>query len=244
MAPRAFLKPNFVRTFRDGDQHDIDDADGAQRQGDHADCPEEKIHRIKNFAHHLLALDGVPATKRFLIVVIEAVIAGDDAMHLVQRLGVLVARCRLQVDEGQRVSRGCGSQREIVPHGAPGHVDAQVVGVIFLTANVGENPDNFKADSVQQNAAADCRTAGKQVALHLVAQHHHVAAQVFVLLVEPAALGPGKKADLIVVGRAARNLAVAAGELADGANVAALKHGGNVAYLGGFAPNVEVILVR
>ena len=84
-------------------EHDVDDADGAERESDQTDGAEEFVHRIEDRAHHLRLLDGIPAFEGVFIVIIEMVIAGDDAARLILGEQVFVGDAGLIVEGRNRV---------------------------------------------------------------------------------------------------------------------------------------------
>ena len=64
-----------------------------------ADGAEEFVHGIEDGAHHLRLLDRVPAFEGVFIVIIEVVIAGDDAARLILGEQVFVGNAGLIVEE-------------------------------------------------------------------------------------------------------------------------------------------------
>ena len=47
-------QPDFAGSLGHGDQHDVDDADRTESERHQADPAEEYVHRVEDFAHHLL----------------------------------------------------------------------------------------------------------------------------------------------------------------------------------------------
>ena len=78
---QSFAQPNFAGALGDGDEHDVDDADGAEPERDYAHDAEEPVHAIKDFGDALIVFDGVPASNVFFEFGIKAVLAGNDLMH-------------------------------------------------------------------------------------------------------------------------------------------------------------------
>ncbi len=48
---QGFAQTDLARALGDGDQHDVDDADRAQRQRDQANAAQKPIHGSEDLAH-------------------------------------------------------------------------------------------------------------------------------------------------------------------------------------------------
>ncbi len=234
---------NFLRALADRDQHDVDNADCAQRQRDQPHASQKSVHGIEDLADSLLAFDGVPAFKGLLIMDIEAVVAGDDPAGLLDGCRVLRAAHRLAVDERNVVGAVGGLNREKQPHRSKRHIDAEVGGVVFIPPHAGQHPHDLKADSVQQNCAAHRRTARKKIALHLVANHRHRPALLVVPVVQPPPLADRQITYLIEVGRDSNHLPVAGGEIAHRPNVPPLQYRRSRPHQSGLFADILIVLI-
>ena len=85
VAPRRLAQSNFLRSFADRHQHDIDYADRTQSQRDHSHRSQKHVHHVENRAYHLRFLDRIPLVKGILIGSIESVVPGDDLVHIFLR---------------------------------------------------------------------------------------------------------------------------------------------------------------
>ena len=79
----GFAQADFAGALGDRDQHDVDDADSAEAEGDKAHAAEEDVHGVKDFADHLLGLNGIPLVEGVAGVGVEAVTAADDLVNFV-----------------------------------------------------------------------------------------------------------------------------------------------------------------
>ena len=96
---QSFAQSNFPRPLGHRHQHDVDDADRAQRQGHESDDPEEIIHGVEDLAHALRVFNGVPVFEGIFQLGIEAMAARDDLVNLLFRPQVLGFVQRPVVDE-------------------------------------------------------------------------------------------------------------------------------------------------
>src|ERR1019366_724848 len=97
--------------------------------------------------------------------------------------------------------------------------------------------------AVEQEGRAHGRASGEYVLQKLPANDGHAARFGIVLIVEPAARADGDIANLVVLGRDAKDLAVGGSVIADGANVFAVEHRRNILERAGLAADGEVILI-
>jgi hypothetical protein len=81
---QSFAQADLMRALADRDQHDVDDADGTQRERDHPDRAQEHVHDIEDGADHLRFLNRIPLIEGVLIGGVESVIAADNLMNRVQ----------------------------------------------------------------------------------------------------------------------------------------------------------------
>ncbi len=116
-------------------QHDVDDADRAQRQRDQANSAEEDVHHVEDLAHGLGVLDRVPVLEGVLIVPVEAVIAGDDLAHFLAREVVLLAHPRAVVEERDRILLLGARQRKELVHDGVGQENAIIGGVVVAVTH-------------------------------------------------------------------------------------------------------------
>src|SRR5712692_10508580 len=114
-------------------------------------------------------------------------------------------------------------QPEQVAHGLDRNEDARIGPVIAVLPHFAEHPDNFKADSIEQEGRADGRASGEYVLQKLPADDGHSSRFGIVLIVEPAPRADRNIADLVVFRRDSEDLAVGGTIIADGANVLAIE---------------------
>ena len=104
VAPKALRRSDLAGALGHRNQHDVDDADRAQRQRDQTYAAEEPIHGGENLAHVFLILNRVPLFPDVFSVGIEAaVVAGNDAVEFSFGGFVFVEAARLIVDERNSV---------------------------------------------------------------------------------------------------------------------------------------------
>ena len=96
-------------------------------------------------------LDGIPAFEGVFIVIIEVVIAGDDAASLILSEQVLVGDARLIVEERNRVVCLLTLEREVTAHDLEGNVGTRIGGVVVPAADALQRADDFEAIAIEQN---------------------------------------------------------------------------------------------
>ena len=175
--------------------------------------------------------------------IVEVVIAGDDAASLILGEQVFVGDAGLIVDERNRVVCLLALEREIAAHDLEGNIGAGVGGVVVAAADALQRADDFEAMAIEQNERADGGTSGKKVAGHLIAENDDVAFLSFVEVVEPASLLQREEADSVVLRFGAGELAAGAGELADRMHVVGGENGSDGPNVRRFLADVEVVLV-
>src|SRR5881275_2578871 len=77
-----FSKSNFLGTVGDRNQHDVDDADGAQGKRHEPHASQESVHGIEDFANPVDSADGIPLVEGILGGVGKSMIAGNDSVDL------------------------------------------------------------------------------------------------------------------------------------------------------------------
>ncbi len=207
------------------------------------DSAEEFVHGIEDGAHHLCLLDSIPAFEGVFIVIIEVVIAGDDAARLILGDQVFVGNAGLIVEERNRIVGFLALDRKIAAHDLKGNVAARVGGVLVAAADALQSADHLKAMAIKQNERADGGTSREKVMRHLIAQHDHVAFLNFVEVVEPASQFQREEADSVVLRFGTGELTAGAGKLADGMHVVGGEDGSDGSNVRRFFADVEVILV-
>ena len=184
----SFAQSDFACALGDGDQHNVDDADGAEGERDQADGAEKFVHRIEDGAHQLRLLDRIPAFEGVFIVIIEVVIARDDAARLILGDQVFVGDAGLIVEERDRVVGLLALDRKIAAHDLERNIAARVGGVFVAAADAVYRTDDLEAMAVEQNEGAEGRTSRKKVVGHFIAEDDDVAFLNFIEIVEPASL--------------------------------------------------------
>src|SRR5580765_6301339 len=96
---QRFAEADFMRPLGDRDQHNVDNADRAQRQRDHAHAAQENTHGVKNRADHFRLLDGVPAFESVIVAIVKTVIASNDFAYFQKRQSMLRSHAGLVIDE-------------------------------------------------------------------------------------------------------------------------------------------------
>src|SRR6202030_158449 len=109
---QGFEQPDFSRTLADRDQHNVDYANGAQRERNQPHCTQKHVHGVENQADSLGVLNCVPAFKSVLIVIIKVMIAGYQLANFILRNQVLIGYARLIINEGNRVLMILALQRK------------------------------------------------------------------------------------------------------------------------------------
>ena len=82
---KRLAQPDLTSAFGDGDEHDVDDADGAESKRNHTDHPEEIVHAVEDLGDAFVVLDGVPVFERFFELGIEAVASGNNVVDFLFR---------------------------------------------------------------------------------------------------------------------------------------------------------------
>jgi hypothetical protein len=143
----SFAQSDFARALGDRDQHDVDHADGAES----ASVTRPTVPRNSFMASKMVpiicacwtvshAFEGV------FIVIIEVVIAGDDAASLILREQVFVGDAGLIVEERNRVVGLLALEREIAAHDLEGNVAAGVGGVVVAAADAESECRSLRSD--------------------------------------------------------------------------------------------------
>ena len=239
----SLAQSDFASALGDGDEHDVDDADGAERKRDQTDGAKEFVHGIEDGTHQLRLLDGIPAFERVFIVIVEVVIAGNDAARLILGEQVFVGDAGLIVDQGNRVVGLFALEREVAAHNLEGNVGAGIGGVVVAPADAFQRADDLEAIIVEQNERAHGGASRKKVARHLIAENDDVAFLRFVEVVKPASQLQREKADSVVLRFGAGELTAGAGEFADGVHVVGGENGGDGPNVGRLFADVEVVLI-
>ena len=142
---QRLAQADLASALADRDQHDVDDADGAQSQRDQANAAEEDVHDVENLADRLGVLDRVPVFEGVFVAPIEAMIAGDDLAHFLARQSVFVAHARPVVQERDRILLlFAGQGKELVHHGV-GQEDAIVGRIVVAVPDALHHSDDFES---------------------------------------------------------------------------------------------------
>ena len=240
---QGLAQTDLARALADRNQHDVDDADGAEGQRNQPDAAEEHVHGIENFAHGFGVLDGVPILEGVFVVPVETMVAADDLAYFFACQRMLLANPRPIINEGDRVFLTILGQGKVFPHGTEGHEDAVVGGVVVAVADSLDHADHFKANSVEQDGRANRLPAGVEVLQHLVAQHGDQPLLRFVVLIEPATIGQRQITDDVVVRWDSADFAVGVVVGADLANIQPRQHRRGRANVRRFLQDVLIILV-
>src|SRR5947209_4221901 len=78
----GFADADFAGALGDGDEHDVHDADAAERESEECDGSEEEGHYAEDAFGELRSFERVPYPEGFFIVGIVVVALGDDSFDL------------------------------------------------------------------------------------------------------------------------------------------------------------------
>src|SRR5215469_4780045 len=237
-----FAQADLAGAFADRNQHDVDDADGAQSERDHADGAEEHVHDVEDGVDHLGFLDGIPFVEGIEVGGVEAVIAADDVVNFALSDQVVGGDQGLIFDEGDRVLVILSLEGKAGSHHREWNVAAHVEPVVVAATQVREAANDFKAHAVDEDEGADRGPAGEERFEQLVPKDDDVATLVKVELIDPAAFLEREEADLVELRLDPEDFDAGGGEFADLVQVGARQHGGGVANVGSL-PDVEVVLM-
>ncbi len=152
----SFAQAYLFGALGDGDEHDVDDADGTEGEGDDTDAAEKDVHGGEDDADGAVGLNRVPLIKGVEISGFEAVAAGDDLMDL--SLGGLVGVFGggLVVDATEGVEGLIrADEREVVDHGGDWDVEVLVLIVVVAAAALRGDPDDLEAKPVDCHERAE-----------------------------------------------------------------------------------------
>ena len=226
----GLAQADLLGALGDGDEHDVDDADGAERKGDDTDAAEKDIHGGEDGADGAIGLDGVPLLEGVEIGRLEAVTIGDDLMNF--SLGGLVGVFGggLIVDAAERVEGLVGADEgEVVDGGGDGNVELLIFVVVVATAALGGDADDLETKAVDGDEGAHGGVAHEEEIVGFRAEKDDMAMLGDVVGIEVAALGEGNGADLLDVGLDAPDATGEAAVLAGLFEIAANEESGDVA---------------
>ena len=158
-----FAKSDLAGAFGDRHEHDVDDADGAERQRNDTDHAEKPIHAVEELVDALVVLDGVPVFEGFGQLGIETVTAGNDVVDFLFRHQIPARRERTIVQKRNCIFAVLVFQPEQIAHGPYGNEDARIGAVVAVLSNFSDYADNFEADAVEQDGRTRGRASGKYV---------------------------------------------------------------------------------
>ena len=82
---QSFAQSNLARAVSDGDQHNVDNSDCAQRQRYQAHRSEKCVHGIEDLADGFRGLDRIPFVVGIGIQWVESVITPDHLVYFLLR---------------------------------------------------------------------------------------------------------------------------------------------------------------
>ncbi len=159
----GFHDADVAGSLGDGDQHDIDDADGSEAESDDTHAAQEDIHGGEDDADGVRFRDGVELVEGVRERGIEAVALGNHAMHGDACGGIVVLDGGVVLDRSERILRDVVAlEGEQLQHGGDGNEDLLVVVGIVAAADLLALADDREIDAVDADGLAERGTAGKE----------------------------------------------------------------------------------
>ena len=196
---QSLAQPNLPGSFGNRNQHDVDDANGAQAESNDSDHAKEPIHRVKNLGYANGAVDGVPVHECVVETGIETVTPGDDGVNFILGFEVQFFLYGPVVDERDGILGVLRLERKKHAHGVEGDKDAVVGAVVALFADLGDDADHFEIHVVEQDRAAHGGLSGEHVLEEFPSHDGHAAMLGVVFIIEPASGLDRSVANLVVV---------------------------------------------
>ena len=239
---QSFAKTDLARALRNRYQHDVDHANRAQTKRHQADRPQERVHGIGDFPHHLGAFDGIPIVECIRRLGIEVMVSCNDGADGFLRFRVLLPRNRLVGYILDRLRISVTLHREIDTHRGVRHEQAHVLVVVVPMPDLLHRPNHLERYPIDEQRAAYRRMAREQYVHEFVSNHADIVALAFVLPIQRAPLRDWLVANTRELRFRAVDIPIAAAIFAHQTEVPAVDHRRGITHERR-AANIQIVLV-